>query len=416
MPAPLATYALLGLLAAFFALEHLLGGSEDGRVLIRLGALVPELVRAGQWWRLVSCTVLHAGFMHFAFNAYVLLALGSSLERILGTRRFLVLYWTSALAGSAASAALGGYRLSVGASGALWGLLAAEAALALRPRGLLPEPLVPVARRTAAVNLGINVLNSFRPQIDWAAHFGGGVVGALLLLSGAITRGRVRPTEADPYEGPPREAPSWLSPAAGLLVLLAGAALSVALVRARPWAGALQGADAAFLLEDACAAGDAGSCFNLGLLHGRGDGVAKDRARAAAFFERACDGGEAAGCFNLGVLHAKGEGVPKDLARAAAFYSRACDAGELKGCSNLGVLHANGSGVAKDPSRAAGLYQRACDGGNVVACFNLGLLHETGEGVAKDLARAASLYRRACEGGEAGGCEALKQIESTPGR
>jgi hypothetical protein len=37
-------------------------------------------------------------------------------------------------------------------------------------------------------------------------------------------------------------------------------------------------------------------------------------------------------------------------------------------------------------------------------------------GVAKDLARAASLYRRACEGGEAGGCEALKQIESTPGR
>jgi len=414
---PLATYALLGLLAAFFGLEIVLGGSEDGLVLIRLGALVPDLVRAGQWWRLLSATVLHAGFMHFAFNAYVLLALGSSLERILGTRRFLVLYWASAIAGSAASVVLGGYKLSVGASGALWGLLAAEGALALRPRGLLPEVMVAVARRTAGVNLAINVLNSFRPQIDWAAHFGGGVVGAVLLLSGAITRGLPRLTEAAPEEAPldSRE-PSWLSPAAALLLLLAAAGVARAVLQGRPWAGKLEGGAAAVLYEDLCAAGDAASCFRLGVLHDRGEGVEKDPARAASFFEKACERGEWAGCFNVGLAHATGDGAPKDLVRAASFYERACEGGVPGGCLNLGVLHVSGSGVARDLTRAVGLYQKACDGGELLGCHNLGLLHERGEGMPRDLARAAVFFKRACDGGESKSCGALRSIEGTPTR
>lgn len=188
---PVATWTLASILLAVFGLELVWGGTQSAPVLVRMGALSPERVLDGEIWRLFSCTFLHSGPMHLLFNTYVLWVLGNSLERILGTARFIILYGLSCLGGSLASLVfLQG--LSVGASGGLWGLLGAEAVIAWRSQGLIVDSMIPGARRATAINLGINVLNSFRPHVDMWAHFGGGAVGAVLILSGVLTRGLPR--------------------------------------------------------------------------------------------------------------------------------------------------------------------------------------------------------------------------------
>lgn len=242
---PVASWALAAVILAVYGLELLWGAVDDTPAMVRMGALVPERIHAGEWWRLVSCTFLHGGFAHLAFNTFVLLMLGNVLERILGTSRFLVLYGTSALAGSVASFLVGGERISVGASGALWGLLAADAVLAFRPRGLLPAAVVEQAKRAAVFNLILNVANSFRPQVDFAAHLGGGAVGALLLGTGLLTLGLVpiaapvdTSSESDAGHGArpaPRARVAFAASAAVLVVVLA-AGLALALASGRPWA------------------------------------------------------------------------------------------------------------------------------------------------------------------------------------
>lgn len=185
---PWATWSIATVLLGLFGVATWLGGSEEAPVLVRMGALLPDRVFAGEWWRLVSCTFLHAGVWHVALNVYVLVLLGSFLEKIIGAVRFLVLYGLSAVGGSVASCFLLQAEMSVGASGAVWGLLGAHGALAFRPQGLLPQAFLPQLRKAAGFNLVINLLNSFRPRIDLWAHLGGGLVGALLFASGLFTK------------------------------------------------------------------------------------------------------------------------------------------------------------------------------------------------------------------------------------
>jgi membrane associated rhomboid family serine protease len=241
---PVATWTLAVTIGLVFALQMLWGATEGGPTLVRMGALVPERIRDGEWWRLVSCTFLHGGFLHLALNMLVLFMLGNVLERILGTSRFLVLYGASALAGSLASFLAGDERISVGASGALWGLLVADAVLAFRPRGLLPAAVIERAKRAAMTNLVFNVANSFRPQVDMAAHFGGGAVGLLLLGTGVLTLGLRPLVVAGPPSGdaPGHGAEAGPSKARGftagavIVVIMLAAGLALGLVRGRAWA------------------------------------------------------------------------------------------------------------------------------------------------------------------------------------
>jgi len=154
-----------------------------------------------------------------------------------------VLYATSAIVGSLGSAFFLKANLSVGASGALWGMLAAHAILAFRSRGLLPAALIPGAQRAAKINLVINVLNSFRPYVDMWAHFAGGFAGAVLFLSGLLTRRLAKLGEMeqeDSIQGAGAGARIPTPPLIGALAAVAGLVLVAgpvgALVLGRPLA------------------------------------------------------------------------------------------------------------------------------------------------------------------------------------
>ncbi|MGI5861255.1 MAG: rhomboid family intramembrane serine protease [Myxococcales bacterium] len=230
---PMATRILAGLICAVFALQLALGSTESIPGLSRMGALVSHKVLQGEWWRLLSSSFLHGGFVHFALNTYVLLVIGSSLERLIGTGRFLAVYVLSALGASLVAMVASSAGVTVGASGGIWGLLAAEGMLAIRPRGLLPKPVQERARKNFVINLVINVANSFRPNVAMAAHFGGGAVGALLLLSGFFLRGlpTLEPNEA----GARRSEPGWVRPLAFVSVAMLLVSLVAGLATGKAW-------------------------------------------------------------------------------------------------------------------------------------------------------------------------------------
>lgn len=225
---PIATYVLVASIACVFTLQYLWGGVDLPPLLRSMGSLVAERARAGEWWRYFACTFLHGGLLHAALNTLVLWLLGRSVERFIGSTRFLLIYFSAGLCGSLLSSWFVSSQ-SVGASGAIWGLLGAEAAMAFYPRPLLPPALVGIARRTAAANLGLNLLNSFNPHVDVAAHVGGGLMGAavlvLLAASGKLSaHGRA-----------PARAGAGLQIAAGSLACLFVVGLCAAISAGKPW-------------------------------------------------------------------------------------------------------------------------------------------------------------------------------------
>jgi len=222
---PHATIAAIAIIVIMFGLEWMWGGTELVPTLVRMGANGSWALE-GEPWRLVSSAWLHAGPLHVLVNAYVLFSLGGFLERMFGSPRFVVLYAAAALGGGIASAFLSDASLSVGASGAIWGVLGASVALAWRPADLVPAAVLPGFRRNAVVNVVINVAISFAPNIDMMAHFGGGIVGALLVVSGGITRGVGKGTTASSRP--------WMVGAAVAGIVMIAAPI-VALVVGRPW-------------------------------------------------------------------------------------------------------------------------------------------------------------------------------------
>ena len=223
---PIVTLVILGLVGVMFGLEWWWGGTEFVPTLVRMGAN-GTTAYDGEPWRLLSCAWLHAGPLHVLVNAYVLYSLGGFLERLLGGTRLVVLYAAAALGGGLASAALSDAGLSVGASGAIWGLLGASVALAWRPAGLIPAAILPAVRRNALVNVVINLAVSFMPAIDVMAHLGGGLVGAGLVLAGVLTAGVT--TQPRGHRGP------W-AVAAAIAALAMLSAPIIAMIHDRPWA------------------------------------------------------------------------------------------------------------------------------------------------------------------------------------
>lgn len=235
---PWLTLALGAICVLLFVLGEVWSAGNFNVVLYRMGANSGAEVRAGEVWRVVASMFLHANAGHIAVNMVALAAFGPVLERLLGPQRYLLLYGLSGLGAGLASAFLRGPGISVGASGAIWGLMAAGVGLALRPRGLLPPLRLERARRRAAVPLAINFLYSFSPGVDKWAHFGGGIVGFVLMMTGLITLG-VDPLWTEGAEGVAvrrrRRSSGNLTLAAIVVGIVLAGSVVLALVAGKPW-------------------------------------------------------------------------------------------------------------------------------------------------------------------------------------
>jgi membrane associated rhomboid family serine protease len=192
-PRPVVTYALIAANLAVWGVGVLLGlaagsaaGLTGGDALAALGGLYGPRVAAGEWWRILTAGFLHAGLLHVGMNMLALFVFGPPLEASLGRLRFSVLYLASLVAGSLGALLLSPNQLTVGASGAIFGLLGAL--LVGRPAGIRAAGVVPLL----LINLVFTVAV---PGISIGGHLGG-LVGGLVaggLLFNRQLQGRNAP-------------------------------------------------------------------------------------------------------------------------------------------------------------------------------------------------------------------------------
>jgi membrane associated rhomboid family serine protease len=183
-----ATYALIAINVVVFVVELAGGGggfSASGK-LIRDAALNGPAVSGGDWWRIITAGFLHANLVHIAFNMFALYVLGTLLEPGIGTPRFLGVYFVSLLAGSFGALLLSPNELTVGASGAIFGLLSAAFVIA-RHRGI--EQLASQLAFFVVINL---VFTFSVAHISVGGHLGGLVGGALCALLIVYSERRTR--------------------------------------------------------------------------------------------------------------------------------------------------------------------------------------------------------------------------------
>jgi membrane associated rhomboid family serine protease len=174
---PFVTFTLIGINVGVFLLELLLGGQLNGtgNWIYEHGVLFGPLVGDGEWWRLLTATFLHYGLLHLGMNMLVLWFIGPALEHYLGHWRYLLLYVVSGLAGSAGALLWSPNVLSVGASGAIWGLMGAALVLELRR--------IYVFGGQAMGLVVLNLLLTFLiPGVSIGGHLGGFVGGAASIV------------------------------------------------------------------------------------------------------------------------------------------------------------------------------------------------------------------------------------------
>ena len=199
-PAVFVTTALVAINALIFSLMTARGVSPtrpDVDALVRWGAIYGPRVSAGEWWRLFSAAFLHAGIVHIAMNMLALWSAGRTAERVYGQPAFVAVYVVSAIAASLASVVVHPATVSVGASGAIFGVYGSLIAFVVICRASLPSEARSTLGRNLAGFVAYNLLfGLITPHIDGVAHAAGlaaGVVAGAAMVRplGSPTSGRV---------------------------------------------------------------------------------------------------------------------------------------------------------------------------------------------------------------------------------
>jgi membrane associated rhomboid family serine protease len=162
------------------------GLNSPGGSLFNKWALYGPLVDHGDWWRLITSAFLHGSVLHIVFNMLALWWLGAPVETVLGRTRFIGLYFASGLAGSAGALVANPHAVTVGASGAIFGLLGAGLILEWQATGSLAGNYLML--------ILINLAIGFTPgtNISIGGHIGGLIGGLLATLAfSRFGRGRV---------------------------------------------------------------------------------------------------------------------------------------------------------------------------------------------------------------------------------
>jgi membrane associated rhomboid family serine protease len=184
---PFVTFILIGINVGVFLLELLMGAGLNAQSgwIYEHGVLVSRAVDSngqvvgvaeGDWWRLITATFLHYGPLHLGMNMLVLWFIGPALEDYFGHWRYLLVYLVSGLAGSAGALIWSPSALTVGASGAIWGIMGAALVLEARRIYVFGGQALGLVLFNLLITLVI-------PGISIGGHIGGLIGGGLCALA-----------------------------------------------------------------------------------------------------------------------------------------------------------------------------------------------------------------------------------------
>ena len=183
--------ALAAVLIAVFVWEVASGVSGNETALLSVGALKTVRVAPADWWRILTYAFLHFSVLHLAMNVIALCWIGGIVERRVGTARMLIVYAAGAVGSGIAGMALGPLLptsgSAVGASGAMFGLLAAALVLAFGRS--LPEDRR--LRGPLSIALVAAIVLSVLPGVSAAGHLGGlvgGGMAAFVILASSLRK------------------------------------------------------------------------------------------------------------------------------------------------------------------------------------------------------------------------------------
>ena len=150
----------------------------QGNELIAWGANFKPLTTNGQWWRLLTSVFVHAGFIHLTYNMCALFFIGPFLESSIGSIKFMIIYLLTGVIASFTSLTFHDSMISVGASGAIFGMYGLTASL--MSLKYLDQNLTTALWMSVAIFIGINLIVGLSGGIDMAAHLGGLVSGFVI--------------------------------------------------------------------------------------------------------------------------------------------------------------------------------------------------------------------------------------------
>ncbi len=177
------TYAIIAVNVALYLLTALLSGSlidMDMHILVEKGALYgPLAIGEGEWWRLFSAMFLHGGMTHLLMNMFSLYLVGRGVEQYFSKTAYMMLYLFSGLIGGVVSLSMHPASVTIGASGAIFGIFGALAGFFLAYRDRIGSHTKAFMKDFAIV-LGLNFFIGVAvPSVDMSAHIGGLVMGLI---------------------------------------------------------------------------------------------------------------------------------------------------------------------------------------------------------------------------------------------
>ncbi|MBE6148724.1 MAG: rhomboid family intramembrane serine protease [Firmicutes bacterium] len=177
------TYIIIALCIVMYLISFILGKGININTLVNLGANNVLLLRDGQVWRLITYAFLHGSLAHLLCNMYSLYIIGTQIEARYGKGRYIFIYLISAISGGLLSAGIANYNVSVGASGAIFGVLGAMVYFGYRFRLYFKDAL---RNRILPVILLNLFLGFMLPGIDNACHIGGLIAGYITAMAVGI--------------------------------------------------------------------------------------------------------------------------------------------------------------------------------------------------------------------------------------
>lgn len=198
-PSTPATVFIATVILVVFGAEMYTGAWRNGNLLPGMGSIVPVLVfQKGEYWRLLTAMFLHGGVVHLVFNLIALWQLGRLYEMLFGTKRFVLVYFVTGIIASIASLLhMHPYSSSVGASGAVFGILGALIFSIRRSPRFRHERWARGVVQQLVFWIVVNIVIGFTiPQIDMAAHIGGLIAGLVLGATLPQKQPPIPPSEA----------------------------------------------------------------------------------------------------------------------------------------------------------------------------------------------------------------------------